>query len=308
MKLHLIHSFLIASVTVLVAPPAWADVTQVTAIRLNTTPKGLEIILETPDGKQGQVLTSSYRQTFVANILNTQLALPQGKSFRGVNPFEGIAFVSVTQQGANSIRVTVIGSADVPIAKVVRSDASGGLRQRSLVLSLTPVADTIQQPTPTPQVPQAVQPQSQTEPEATQPLEEDDVTQEPVETEQPAESAQGEEEIEIVVTGEQEETGYSVPDATTATKTDTPLRDIPQSIQVVPRQVLEDQNVTRISEAARNVSSVTVQRGFGNNTDNYVIRGFVTCDNLRNGFRDIDAYQSTASESSMLASVSTGKV
>ena len=58
--------------------------------------------------------------------------------------------------------------------------------------------------------------------------------------------------------------------------------------------MLEDQNVTRISEAARNVSSVTVQRGFGNNTYNYVIRWFVTYDNLRNGFRDIDAYQSTA--------------
>jgi hypothetical protein len=107
MKLHLINSFLIAStITVLVAPPVWADVTQVTAIQVNPTPKGLEIILETPEGKSAQVFTSSYRQTFVANILNTQLALPQGKSFRGVNPFEGIASVSVTQQGANSIRVT----------------------------------------------------------------------------------------------------------------------------------------------------------------------------------------------------------
>jgi hypothetical protein len=146
MKLHLINSFLIAStITVLVAPPVWADVTQVTAIQVNPTAKGLEIILETPEGKSPQVFTSSYRQTFVANILNTQLALPQGKSFRQSNPIQGIASVTVTGQGANSIRVTVIGSAGVPIAKVVQGD-------RSLVLSLTPAANTTaQRNTPTPQ-------------------------------------------------------------------------------------------------------------------------------------------------------------
>lgn len=69
-------------------------------------------------------------------------------------------------------------------------------------------------------------------------------------------AADPEEEINIVVTGEQEETGYSVPDASTATKTDTPLRDIPQSIQVVPQQVLQDQQVTTFREALRNVPGV----------------------------------------------------
>ena len=190
MQLSLFNSFLIAStVIVLVAQPAWADVTQVTDIRLNPTPKGLEVILETPDGKSPQVFTSSFRNTFVANITNTQLALPQSKSFRGVNPIQGIAAVSVTQQGANSIRVTVIGTTALPKAEVVRSDASGGLRQRSLVLNLTPAAETTaQQPTPTPQVPPAVEPETQTEPEETAPQEED-LTQEPVEPEQPTQSA-----------------------------------------------------------------------------------------------------------------------
>ncbi|MEH1843105.1 MAG: hypothetical protein V7L20_31320 [Nostoc sp.] len=37
--------------------------------------------------------------------------------------------------------------------------------------------------------------------------------------------------------------GYNVPNASIATKTDTPLRDIPQSIQVVPQEVLRDRNV-----------------------------------------------------------------
>ncbi len=96
-------------------------------------------------------------------------------------------------------------------------------------------------------------------------------------------------EEEIVVTGQGED-NYFVPDATTATKTDTPLRDIPASIQVIPRQVLEDQKITRISDAVRNVSGVVVEGSFGSATDNYNIRGFVTFNNLRNGFSGGDNY------------------
>lgn len=99
---------------------------------------------------------------------------------------------------------------------------------------------------------------------------------------QPKPSAEGDEPIELVVTGEQD--GYNVPDASTATRTDTPLRDIPQSIQVVPQQVIKDQQITRISDVVRNVSGVTPQGGYAGATDNYNIRGFTTYDNLRNGF------------------------
>lgn len=310
MKLHLINSFLIAS-SVLIAQPVWADlifstplvtwfslvtrsdagggidsfvaqqnsITQVTAVRLNRTPKGLEVILETPDGKSPQVFTSSFRNTFVANITNTQLALPQGSSFRQVNPIDSIASVSVTQQGANSIRVIVVGTKGLPTVAVGKSDAFGGQRPRSLVLNLTPAADTTAQK-PTPQ-PSAVEPQNQTSPEETEPLEEDDLTQ-PVEPE----SAEPDEEIEVVVTGEQEETGYSVRAATTGTRTDTPIRDIPQSIQVVPRQVLEDQQVIRVSDALQNVSGVNNLGSYSGYEEAITIRGFSVDTFQGNYFRD----------------------
>ena len=90
--------------------------------------------------------------------------------------------------------------------------------------------------------------------------------------------------LQIVVTGEQDE-GYNPSDVTTATRTETPLRDIPQSIQVVPQQVIEDQGVTRIGDALRNVSGVTPQRDRGNASDRFSIRGFDTSRILRNGFR-----------------------
>ncbi|MEO0517530.1 MAG: TonB-dependent siderophore receptor [Cyanobacteria bacterium P01_A01_bin.116] len=93
-----------------------------------------------------------------------------------------------------------------------------------------------------------------------------------------------EEAILLFVTGAEDD-GYNPSDATTATRTDTPLRDIPQSIQVIPQQVLEDQGITRIGDALRNVSGVTPQRDRSNASDRFSIRGFDTSRILRNGFR-----------------------
>ncbi|MGQ0593715.1 MAG: TonB-dependent receptor plug domain-containing protein, partial [Gammaproteobacteria bacterium] len=62
---------------------------------------------------------------------------------------------------------------------------------------------------------------------------------------------------EMTVTGEGwEETSYTVPNATTATKTDTPIMETPFSVQVVPQQVLQDQQVFRLEKALQNVSGV----------------------------------------------------
>jgi hypothetical protein len=57
------------------------------------------------------------------------------------------------------------------------------------------------------------------------------------------------EEIEVIATGEGEEDDYYVPEATTATGIDTPIKDTPLSIQVVPQQVLKDRNVTELGDA-----------------------------------------------------------
>ncbi|MEO0536313.1 MAG: TonB-dependent siderophore receptor [Cyanobacteria bacterium P01_A01_bin.123] len=88
--------------------------------------------------------------------------------------------------------------------------------------------------------------------------------------------------IQIVVTGEQD--GYLVPNASTATRTDTPLRDIPQSIQVIPRQVIEDQQAIGVEEVLENAAGVVFQ---GNNDGRgleFSIRGFNGAPVLRDGF------------------------
>lgn len=101
--------------------------------------------------------------------------------------------------------------------------------------------------------------------------------------------------IQVVVTGQQNR--YNPPNASTATRTNTPLRDIPASITVVPRQVLEDRNVNTVGEAVETVSGVT--RGFrpyGNVPiiGSTIIRGFdqsyLGVGRFRNGVRDTDYY------------------
>ena len=94
--------------------------------------------------------------------------------------------------------------------------------------------------------------------------------------------------LRLVVTGENED-DYRVPNASTATRTDTPVLDIPASIQVIPQQVLEDQQVTRLDEALSNVSGVTFGGTFVNTSLNFNIRGF-DAPTLRNGFRDFGGF------------------
>ena len=62
-------------------------------------------------------------------------------------------------------------------------------------------------------------------------------------------------ELDISVIGTRRN-DYRVPNTSVGTKTDTPLRDIPQAIQVVPQQVLRDQQVTRLDDALRNTAGV----------------------------------------------------
>ena len=92
-------------------------------------------------------------------------------------------------------------------------------------------------------------------------------------------------EIEVIATGEGEDNDYVVPEATSATRTDTPIIDTPQSVQVIPQQVLEDQQVTRLDEALRNVSGVTFGGSNLGRSLEFSIRGFDEAPIIRNGFR-----------------------
>ncbi len=70
--------------------------------------------------------------------------------------------------------------------------------------------------------------------------------------------------------------GYRATRSATSTKTDTALRDSPQTINVVPRQVIGDQQDLRLTDAVTNVSNVVPGSTVQGRSQNYIIRGFST--------------------------------
>jgi catecholate siderophore receptor len=68
------------------------------------------------------------------------------------------------------------------------------------------------------------------------------------------------------------ENGYQVPVLSSGTKTPTLLRDVPQSVTVITRQLMQDQLMTSIGDVVRYVPGVTLHQG-ENNRDQVVIRG-----------------------------------
>ncbi|MEH2084027.1 MAG: TonB-dependent siderophore receptor [Nostoc sp.] len=236
------------------------EVVPITSVKANPTSKGVEVILETPRGDQLQVTNRSTGNNFIVDVAGGQLRLPSGEAFtfRSDKPIEGITEITVTNLDANTVRVTVVGVAVLPTVELFDDNAG-------LVFAVASTATATQPPQQPSQTPQAQPPENQTQPKP----------------------STGDEPIELVVTGEQD--SYRTTDGSTATKTDTPLRDIPQSIQVIPQQVLQDQQVTNLQEALRNVPGVsqgTNPSGRGT-FDLPVIRGFnAGGDILRNGLKD----------------------
>ncbi|MEM1426406.1 MAG: TonB-dependent receptor plug domain-containing protein, partial [Cyanobacteria bacterium P01_H01_bin.130] len=92
--------------------------------------------------------------------------------------------------------------------------------------------------------------------------------------------------IQLAVAGERD--NYYVPNASTATRTDTPLSETPQSIQVIPQSVLEDQQVIQLGDALRNASGV-VSNSRDQRGPRFIIRGLVGSAILRDGYRLLNA-------------------
>lgn len=88
----------------------------------------------------------------------------------------------------------------------------------------------------------------------------------------------------IIVTGKAD--GYKADNSVTATKTDTPLLDVPQSISVVTRERLDDQAQRSMADVLRYVPGTTIGQGEGNR-DQITLRGQnTTADFFLDGVRD----------------------
>ncbi|MEH2180264.1 TonB-dependent siderophore receptor [Nostoc sp.] len=224
---------------------ATTDVVPVRDVKVNKTDKGIELILVTPNSEKLSVSGKTEGNSYIVNIPNAQLQLANGESFQQSKPVAGIALITVANADANTLRVTVVGETGAPVVELFDSQSEG------LVFGVTSTASTTQQPTPTPE-------------------------QQPIPQKQPP--------IELEVIGAPSGS-YNVPDATTATKTPTPVRDIPQSIQVVSRQSWQAQGAINAIDALRSVSVIQAFNS-PSNGDVFTIRGFQTSNILHNGLKD----------------------
>ncbi|MGD1900157.1 MAG: TonB-dependent siderophore receptor [Phormidesmis sp.] len=96
--------------------------------------------------------------------------------------------------------------------------------------------------------------------------------------------------IRLTVTGDQIEDDYFVPNTSTATRTETPILDVPASIQIIPSQVIEDQQAVSIEEAVSNLSGIAFGGTRSGLDVDFTSRGFNEVPILRDGFRQFGAF------------------
>ncbi len=90
----------------------------------------------------------------------------------------------------------------------------------------------------------------------------------------------------VTVTAEHESDGYLVDETRTATKTNTPLLDVPQSVSIISRDLIRDQSMQSLADVARYVPGAGMAQGEGNR-DTIILRGnSSTSDFFMDGVRD----------------------
>lgn len=181
---------------------AQQSVVKITGVKVNSTDKGVEVLLESTQTEALQPVTKTEANNYIADIPNAVLALPNGKDVNIANPVAGIVSVNVTQATANTIQIKIQGESGVPTLELFDSD-------EGLIFSFTPAVSTTQTPTPSEQLTSEQTPSETT-------------SETPSETTSDSDSS-----IELVVT---------------ATRTEEDIRNVPRSITVITREQIEQQS------------------------------------------------------------------
>jgi catecholate siderophore receptor len=91
---------------------------------------------------------------------------------------------------------------------------------------------------------------------------------------------------------EQKENNFKAEKSSVGSKTDMAIRDIPQSVTVIPKKLMESQNAFNLRDALKNVSGLTIAAGEGGRTgDSITLRGFAaSSDQYIDGVKDNGQY------------------
>ena len=244
-RLQFILSVATAVVAVTVVQPAVAQVTQINQVQVNTVNGVLEVRLATTGNDRLQTFTSRFGETVVIDLVNTQLNT--NDAIIQDNSAEGIASIQVAPLDANSVRITINGQEQSPTTRLLQNNGE-------LIVSVSTADIVVEQ---APDVPTISAP----------------------------EEPNNEDAIRILVTGDPVEPTYLTPETNFGTRTESSIFEIPQTIQVLSEQLLEDQQITRLEEAILNVPNAVSSNTGGGSNEEFVIRGFRSATVFRDGFR-----------------------
>jgi len=121
--------------------PTPARATDITNVQISQAEGGINILLDTSNGDRPEVFAVSRGNSYVADIINAQLTLPQGNSFREDNPAPGIAYIEIMQIDANSVRVVIAGTEGAPRGRIIQGAGPG------IILSAAPGGEVADFPT-----------------------------------------------------------------------------------------------------------------------------------------------------------------
>ncbi len=122
--------FLTALAVMLVGADAHAAERQITDVELESNNHQLELKLSATDSRAASFYTVRDDNTIQVNLLDTDLDLPQGDSFKQVNPIPGVTAVEIDRVDRQHTQVVVSTESDVAIEHLLEQ------RGEDLVLSL----------------------------------------------------------------------------------------------------------------------------------------------------------------------------
>ncbi|HBQ97677.1 MULTISPECIES: TonB-dependent receptor domain-containing protein [unclassified Roseofilum] len=146
----LLHSVLVAPAIVLVSTPgAFAQIAEITNVRIESTPEGLQILLEGNETETVELFQTVEENRLIIEINNARLI---GGEFEQENPIEGVNLLQVTTRDDNSIEAVITGEILAPeVSEVIQENGRLNInllvfRDEGLIITVTAekVEETIQ--------------------------------------------------------------------------------------------------------------------------------------------------------------------
>ncbi|MEO1131987.1 MAG: TonB-dependent receptor, partial [Cyanobacteria bacterium J06639_1] len=235
------------------ARPAMAQTIGIEDVRVEQVTDRLEIVIQTSEGATLAPVVTSSGTTTAIDIPNARLQLTEGDRFFRESPAQQITSISAIELDESTVRITLVGSDEAPEVQISQTETG---------VTISSVLDE-----------EIANPEdSSTAADAT-----DDVPS--TSTLEDAEFTLG----EIIIEGRR--LRFLVPEASTATRTDTLIENTPLSIQVIPREAIDQQGATRLTDVLRNTSGVSTGN-VSDGSDEYRIRGFDVGTIARDGYRE----------------------